>query len=122
MPWLSGAPETSRSSSAAGSGGRRLRRRFQVELTENLSTEDAIEPISEGQLTQDTCRSWKTQSRPSLCRERGFPAASYPLCRGADVPEGQSVIAGIHRAERGQKSPRPDAVQSPGPERSSPVQ
>ena len=69
-----------------------------------------------------TCRSWKTQPSPSLCRERGFPTASYPLCRGADVPGGQSVIAGIHRAERGQKDSRPGAVQSPGPERSSPVQ
>ena len=66
-------------------------------------------------MTLATRRSWKTQSRPPPGREGTFPTASYSLCRGADDLEEQSVLAGVRRAERWKKDPRPGWVQSPSP-------
>ena len=64
-------------------------------------------------MTWGARRPRKTHFRSSLGRERGFPGASLPLCRGEDVPERWSVLAGIRRADRREKDPGPGACSSP---------
>ena len=81
-----------------------------------------MERLFQGLLPQDTCESWQSQPRPLLARHGSYLIARYPLCRGADVLEGFSVLAGVNYPERSEECARPGAVESPGPPGSSPVE
>ena len=90
------APETDVGPSVPKPAVRLTESQFLVEVQEYRGLRIAVERLFQGLTTQDTCESRKSQPVPLLARHGPYLTARYPLCRGADVLEGFSVLAGVN--------------------------
>ena len=116
------APETDVGPSVMKPAVRQAESPFLVEVQEYRSRRSAVErlfraspprtPVSPENRSQ--CHCW-----PATGHIRLPPT---PSCCGADVLEGDHVIAGVGQAERAEEHVCPCAVDSPGPPGSPPVQ
>ena len=116
------APETDVGPSVMKPAVRQAESPFLVEVQEYRSRRSAVERLFRASPPRTPVSPENRSHVPLLARHGPFPTASYPLCRGADVLEGFTCIAGVNHPERAEEHVRPCAVDSPGPPGSPPVE
>ena len=95
---------------------------FLVEVQEYRPRRIAVERLFQGLTTPGHLRVLKIAASATSGPPRAVSDGTVPLCRGADVLDGFSVLAGVNYPERSEEHVRPCAVESPGPPGSSPVE